>query len=346
MLRTKYLFLLHAGPHVNRLVTPLLAATLMNIGIYWPFITSFFLLAVTLVVIILIDEKTVLVKDHQSDIEYEGVPGEEHIASTSDDDEYLHEPGPPPNTGLPPNPSLRRSSFTASSSTQLLGRLSHDAPVLISFTWWHDTMSQIFELFSKPTARFCLVAFLVKRIAFTSEGFIFQYASEKFRWKLADTTWFRVSAAAGAILTTMVICPLLTNLARSRNYSTHLLDFWIVRTCLVVLFVSFLTAFEAEAAAWLLIPMFGMGLGEGMEPALQGIVTWINDPAHYAQLFTTLAVVDTIAELIGGPLTATLMSIGRTSTTPSAGYCFLASAVMFLSLAILSGCIPRSSRSD
>jgi hypothetical protein len=311
----------------------------MKIGIYWPFITSFTLLAATIVVTTLIDEVAVPVKDDQSEIEYEGVPSEEDIGSSTGDEEYSHKPGPRP------NPGLGQSSFTASSSTQLLGKLEREAPSLTSFAWWQDTMTQILELFSTPTARICLIAFLVKRIAFTSEGFIFQYASEKFRWKLADTTWFRVSAAIGAILTTMLICPMLTIFARSRNYNTHLLDFWIVRTSLIVLFFSFFTAFEATSGAWLLVAMFGMGLGEGIEPALQGIVTWINDPAYYSQLFTTLAIVDTISELIGGPLTATLMSIGRTDDTASAGYCFLVSAVMFLSLAILSGCISGRNHS-
>ena len=339
LFRTKLLFLLHAGPHVHRLVTPLLAASLMKIGIYWPFITSFTLLAMTIVVTTLIDELAVPMEDSQSNIEYEGVPSEERIRSSTGHEEHLHEPGPRP------NPSLGQSSVTGRSSMPLLRKLSCEAPSLISLTWWQDTMSQILELFSTPTARFCLISFLVKRIAFTSEGFIFQYASEKFQWKLADTTLFRASAAIGGILTTTLICPMLTNCARSRNYNTHLLDFWIVRTCLIVLFFSFFTAFEATSGAWLLVAMFGMGLGEGTEPALQGIVTWINDPAHYSQLFTTLAIVDTISELIGGPLTATLMSIGRTDDTASAGYCFLASAGMFLSLAILSGCISGRNQS-
>lgn len=73
--------------------------------------------------------------------------------------------------------------------------------------------------------------------------------------------------------------------------------------------------------------MVGCGLGEGMEPALQGLVTYLTDSAHNAQLFTTLAVFDTIAELTGGPLTASLMAIGRTPGHASDGYCFLASSV-------------------
>ena len=57
--------------------------------------------------------------------------------------------------------------------------------------------------------------------------------------------------------------------------------------------------------------MLGMGLGEGTEPALQGLITFINDPSDYSQLFGIIALVDNLAELIGGPLSAILMKIGE-----------------------------------
>ena len=77
--------------------------------------------------------------------------------------------------------------------------------------------------------------------------------------------------------------------------------------------------------------MLGMGLGEGIEPALQGVLTFITDPTDYSQLFGILALVDSIAELVGGPLNASLMAVGRSSNTPSAGMNFLSSAVSFFS---------------
>lgn len=78
--------------------------------------------------------------------------------------------------------------------------------------------------------------------------------------------------------------------------------------------------------------MAGCSLGEGMESALQGLETYLTDSAHNAQLFTTLAVVDTIVELTGGPLTASLMAIGRRPVHAfSDGYRFLASGVCILS---------------
>lgn len=73
--------------------------------------------------------------------------------------------------------------------------------------------------------------------------------------------------------------------------------------------------------------MVGCGFGEGIEPALQGLVTFVTDSGQNARVFTTVAVCDTIAELTGGPVTARLMEIGRRPGHPSDGICFLASSV-------------------
>jgi hypothetical protein len=75
------------------------------------------------------------------------------------------------------------------------------------------------------------------------------------------------------------------------------------------------------------IAMAGCGLGEGLEPALQGLITYLVDSDKTVRLFTTLAVCDTIAEFVGGPVTARLMEIGRRPGHASDGYCFLGSSV-------------------
>ena len=229
--------------------------------------------------------------------------------------------------------------------------------------WWKIERVLLARLFATRTAYFCLAGFLLKRIAFTSEGFIFQYASEKFGWKLRETTWLRVSAAAGAIVTTLIICPLLSWFCKRKRYSTHKLDLWIVRVCLIVLCISFMMAFKAPLASWLFpgslldlyptrkdtnmltrtfLAMLGMGLGEGTEPALQGLISSVTEPSDYSQLFGTIALVDSMAELVGGPMTASLMSVGRSKHGDSNGLNFLSSAVSHSSFAVYR----RRSRAD
>lgn len=79
-----------------------------------------------------------------------------------------------------------------------------------------------------------------------------------------------------------------------------------------------------------MVAMLGCGLGEGLEPALQGFLTFLRNSSENGRLFTTVAMADTLGELIGGPVTARLMAIGRSAHTPSEGVCFLASSVIEL----------------
>lgn len=73
--------------------------------------------------------------------------------------------------------------------------------------------------------------------------------------------------------------------------------------------------------------MFGVGFGEGLEPALQGFLSYCVGSMSKAKIFSLYAFVDAAAELTAGPLMARLLAIGRTDTHPSNGICFLASSV-------------------
>ena len=70
--------------------------------------------------------------------------------------------------------------------------------------------------------------------------------------------------------------------------------------------------------------LFICGLSEGEEPALQGLATSLIDREYHARLFTSVAVVEILAKLIGGPMMGRLFSIGHAK---SSGVCFSVSAV-------------------
>ena len=73
--------------------------------------------------------------------------------------------------------------------------------------------------------------------------------------------------------------------------------------------------------------MLGCGLGEGLEPALQGFLTFLANTEGSSLLFALVAMCDMVGELVGGPLSASLMAIGRAPGHASEGYCFLLSSV-------------------
>ena len=104
----------------------------------------------------------------------------------------------------------------------------------------------IVDLFHSPTSHFCLLTFVVKRVAFASENFVFQYASERFLWPLHQTTYLRVATASGAIFATLVACPLSFSVLGRRGFAAHKLDLNAVRISLMIVVLSFFYAWEAN----------------------------------------------------------------------------------------------------
>jgi hypothetical protein len=72
------------------------------------------------------------------------------------------------------------------------------------------------------------------------------------------------------------------------------------------------------------------GLGEGIEPPLQGIASFIVHPDYKARVFTTVARLEGVARLLGGPLMSSLVIIWWDGRVVSEGLCFLVSAVSSL----------------
>lgn len=108
---------------------------------------------------------------------------------------------------------------------------------------------------NNPVTHFCLAAFFFKRVAFISEGFMFQYAFENFGWDLRCTKWLRVASASGAIFTTLAVCPLLAFTLTNRVYAAHELDMNVIRTCLAIPVLSFFSAWLADLGLLLISGM-------------------------------------------------------------------------------------------
>ena len=60
---------------------------------------------------------------------------------------------------------------------------------------------------------------------------------------------------------------------------------------------------------------------------MQGLATSLIDHSYHARLFTSVAVVEIVAKLVGGPVMGKLFSISRRHEQGSKGLCFSVSAV-------------------
>ncbi len=86
---------------------------------------------------------------------------------------------------------------------------------------------------------FCFACFLGKRIAFTSESLMFQYASELLHRPLSHTAWIRVPLGLSATLVTGVVLPTLLLRLKSRTTNSVSVDLWAIRASLGLLVLGF-----------------------------------------------------------------------------------------------------------
>lgn len=122
---------------------------------------------------------------------------------------------------------------------------------------WKDFIATSFQqialLFRNPASQFCLATFFFKRVAFTSEGFMFQYVSEKFDWPFQRTSWLRAANACGAIFATMIAWPLLSSLSVRKGTVAHRVDINSVRLSLGIVCLSFFSAWKARTGLLFLL---------------------------------------------------------------------------------------------
>ncbi|EJT80754.1 hypothetical protein GGTG_00748 [Gaeumannomyces tritici R3-111a-1] len=302
--RARRLFLLAVGPHTCRLISPVIASVLMEVSIRAPFWLAFSCLALIFAIIPFVEDASV-----RRGTRYTRIEASSEVATSDGDAE--------------PGESTTGRRFAQPNIRSWCGSLMTGAK--------HVAMS-IYELFNTPAGWFCLASFFLKRVAFASEGFAFQYASEKFGWELRQTTWLRTASAAGAVVVTLAVGPIVGLILRRREVPAAVVDLNTIRSSLAMLIVSFFAAWKAPSMEILIVAMVGCGLGEALEPALQAFALASTDSSRNAQLFTTIAQCDTLAELVGGPLMAALLSIGRGKGHPSAGINFIASSSIFMVL--------------
>ena len=100
---------------------------------------------------------------------------------------------------------------------------------------------------------FCFSTFFIKSVGMASEGFVFQYASEKFGWTLQKTTWLRTALASGAVSATLIGWPLATGVLSRMGILASRLDLLIIRVSLLLLTVFF-------TMAWLSVSGFQLAL--------------------------------------------------------------------------------------
>ena len=299
------------------MIAPLFANLFMSIDIWIPFAIAMGCLVLSFLVILAMPESLSADTQFRPDVSSPG--------STSPllNDDQLD----------PPEDGPQRSSNGQSHATN-----KYDGEP------WSKALTDIISLVRVPGMLFCLGLFFTRPIALLSRTFVYQHSSQSFGWPMSRTTWLRFSEAVSSSLATLVLLPLLSAYFDHKDHHAKRYELNVIRISLFIAAIGFAIVWQSIDNWMMLAGLFVCGLGEGFEPSLKGLATSLSEKSSNAQLLTLVAVLEVVARLIGGPSMAWLFSIGRGGQEyGSDGLCFLASAIIFLLLAI-AACIAKVQR--
>ena len=227
--RSINLFLIAAVRHITRVVAAPIAFLLMSVTLELPFWTSLILLGSSLITLLVFWK--LFVKFESSASNKDGVlivQEEDHDDDSTTQNSLDLSPIQGPNAPL---------MHTVSNSDEL-GSYRSSLKVLFKRTQ---------TIFRGPVMIFALGAFFFKKIAFVTESFIFQYASETFQWELRSTSILRVALSGGAVAATLVIWPIVSWHSTRKGYPKQDLSFRTINVSLTTAFISFSGAWLASS---------------------------------------------------------------------------------------------------
>lgn len=228
------MYLLSAIPHVVTIVAPPFSNLFMRINIWLPFEIACGILISTYLIIWLMPEPLRRSSPNQiSSSEAQVFSGVTQNTQNAEEHEPLLQ---------------NRNELTQESCN------SRDS--------WMSIPRDITALFRVPNFLFIFIAFFLKPIALISKAFIFQHASESFGWKIIQTTWLRVSQAAGSAFITIIFLPILSTILTRKGFDRQKTDFGAIRWSIAIAIIGFGMLWLAKASGLLVFGRMPQCLSE------------------------------------------------------------------------------------
>jgi hypothetical protein len=100
----------------------------------------------------------------------------------------------------------------------------------------------------------CLLIFCLKRLAFTSENFVFQYAWTILDWNLEKTSWIQLTNSLAAITITAVLLPIVNALFQRRTGGrSTIVDVTAARGSLLVAVLGCVILWQAQSSTAIIL---------------------------------------------------------------------------------------------
>lgn len=219
------MYLLASIPHLVTLIAPPFANLFIRISIWLPFEVACGLLIVSYLIIWAMPESL----RHRTSTEALVITAIPPVSPTMSGEPQFPEE----------EPFLRSYSGN--------GQSDH-----IAQNSWLDIFNEIIALFRVPTLSSVFLLFFLKPIGLISKAFTYQFASESFGWEMSQTTWLRVSQAAGSSIVTLIFLPFLSALLIRRGFRAQKFDLGAIRGSLCIAVLGFGMLWQARAS-WMLV---------------------------------------------------------------------------------------------
>lgn len=121
--------------------------------------------------------------------------------------------------------------------------------------------------------------------------------------------------------------------------STHRADIWLARGSIVVTTISFLIMGIAVRPALLILGILVFNLGTGYNAAMRSISIHVaggQSSPDIGMLFAVIAIMESLGAMLAGPLLAGIFEWGIENGEPWIGLPFIASALIFAIVTIVT----------
>lgn len=109
------------------------------------------------------------------------------------------------------------------------------------------TKTKFSDMLANPNVVVCFVELFLRRAAFMSENYFYQYASERFELQLRQTPLFRLAQALGSLLANGLGLPIISAQLRGIGFSSMCTDLCMLRLSLLILTTGFFAIGAAKS---------------------------------------------------------------------------------------------------
>jgi hypothetical protein len=152
-----------------------------------------------------------------------------------------------------------RETLVSAHDTKTLTTLAHRSFSISRFTQsslrrLKQFQSEALSGLTTRNLKVCLLIFCLKRLAFTSENFVFQYAWTILDWNLEKTSWIQFTSSLAAITATAVLLPSVNALFQRRTGGrSTIVDVTAARGSLLVAVLGCVLLWQAQSSTVMIL---------------------------------------------------------------------------------------------